>query len=55
MLIANAKNMRGDVVTSAAVLVGLSLASLTGIAMLDDIFAGLVALWILKKCHRYLW
>jgi len=49
MLIANAKNMRGDVVTSAAVLVGLVLASLTGIAMLDDIFAGLVALWILKN------
>lgn len=49
MLIANAKNMRGDVVTSAAVLVGLGLAYLTGIPMMDKILAALVALWILKN------
>lgn len=49
MLIANAKNMRGDVVTSAAVLLGLGLAYITGIAIMDKILAALVALWILKN------
>lgn len=49
MLIANAKNMRGDVVTSAAVLVGLSLTYLTGLAVMDEILGALVALWILKN------
>lgn len=49
MLIANGKNMRGDVVTSTAVLVGLSLAYLTGIAVMDKILAAAVALWILKN------
>jgi len=48
MLIANAKNMRGDVVTSVAVLVGLSLTYLTGLAVMDEILGALVALWILK-------
>lgn len=49
MLIANAKNMRGDVVTSAAVLVGLGLSYLTGLAVMDEILGALVALWILKN------
>jgi len=49
MLIANAKNMRGDVVTSAAVLVGLGLTYLTGLAVMDEILGALVALWILKN------
>ena len=49
MLIANGKNMRGDVVTSAAVLVGLGLTYLTGIPIMDKILAALVALWILKN------
>jgi len=49
MLIANAKNMRGDVVTSVAVLVGLSLTYLTGLAVMDEILGALVALWILKN------
>ncbi len=49
MLIANGKNMRGDVVTSVAVLVGLALAFLTGIPVLDKILAILVALWIIKN------
>ncbi|MEN6298113.1 MAG: cation diffusion facilitator family transporter [Rectinema sp.] len=49
MLIANAKNMRGDVVTSAAVLIGLGLAYLTGLAVMDEILGAIVALWILKN------
>ncbi len=49
MLIANAKNMRGDVVTSAAVLFGLSITYLTGLAVMDEILGALVALWILKN------
>jgi cation diffusion facilitator family transporter len=49
MLIANGKNMRGDVVTSAAVLVGLGLTYLTGIAVMDKILAAIVALWILRN------
>ncbi len=49
MLIANGKNMRGDVVTSSAVLLGLGLTYLTGIPILDKILAALVALWILKN------
>lgn len=49
MLIANGKNMSGDVVTSAAVLVGLGLAYLTGIPLMDKILAVLVSIWILKN------
>ena len=49
MLIANGKNMRGDVVTSAAVLLGLGLTYLTGIPIMDKILAAIVALWILKN------
>jgi cation diffusion facilitator family transporter len=49
MLIANGKNMRGDVVTSVAVLIGLGLSYLTGIPVLDKILAALVALWIIKN------
>ncbi|MCX7027362.1 MAG: cation diffusion facilitator family transporter [Spirochaetes bacterium] len=49
MLIANGKNMRGDVVTSAAVLLGLILTFLTGVPVLDKIFAALVSLWILRN------
>jgi cation diffusion facilitator family transporter len=49
MLIANGKNMRGDVVTSVAVLVGLGLAFITGIPVLDKVCAILVSLWILRN------
>jgi len=49
MLIANAKNMRGDVATSAAVLLGLGLTYLTGLPVMDEILGALVALWILKN------
>lgn len=49
MLIANAKNMRGDVITSAAVLIGLGLSFLTAIPVIDKVLAMLVALWIIKN------
>lgn len=49
MLIANGKNMRGDVVTSVAVFIGLGLTYFTGIAVMDKILAALVALWILRN------
>ncbi len=49
MLKANGINMRGDVVTSCAVLVGLGLTYLLGIPVIDRILALLVSLWILKN------
>ncbi len=49
MLMANGKNMRGDIVTSTAVLLGLGLAYITGIPVMDKVLAALVALWILKN------
>jgi cation diffusion facilitator family transporter len=48
MLIANGKNMRGDVVISASVLVGLGLTFLLGMPSLDRVMALLVSLWIVK-------
>jgi cation diffusion facilitator family transporter len=48
MLIANGKNMRGDVVISSSVLVGLGLAFLLGLPVLDHVVALLVSLWIVK-------
>lgn len=48
MLMANARNMRMDVLTSVSVLVGLALTFLLGLPLLDRITAALVALWILK-------
>jgi cation diffusion facilitator family transporter len=48
MLIANGKNMRGDVVISCSVLVGLALAYLLGMPALDRVAALLVSLWIVK-------
>ncbi len=49
MLVANGKNMRGDVVTSASVLIGLALTQVLGIAVLDRVMALLVSLWIIKN------
>ncbi len=49
MLIANGKNMRGDVVTSVSVLVGLAITFILGIPVLDRILALLVSLWIIKN------
>jgi cation diffusion facilitator family transporter len=48
MLIANGKNMRGDVVISASVLVGLALTFALGLPVLDHVVALLVSLWIVK-------
>jgi cation diffusion facilitator family transporter len=48
MLIANGKNMRGDVVISSSVLVGLGLAFILGMPALDHVVALLVSLWIVK-------
>ncbi len=48
MLIANGKNMRGDVVISASVLVGLVFTFALGLPILDRVAALLVSLWIIK-------
>ncbi len=49
MLLANAKNMKGDIVTSLAVLVGLGSTFILGLPLLDRVAAVLVALWIIKN------
>lgn len=49
MLKANGTNMRGDVVTSVAVLLGLGLTFIFGIPLIDRILALLVSLWIVKN------
>jgi cation diffusion facilitator family transporter len=49
MLIANAKNMTGDVVISAGVLAGLLLSTLTGVGLIDSAAAILVGLWVIKS------
>jgi cation diffusion facilitator family transporter len=48
MLKANAKNMSGDVVISAGVLIGLFFSILTGIGLIDSVAALLVGLWVIK-------
>jgi cation diffusion facilitator family transporter len=48
MLIANGKNMRGDVVISSSVLLGLALTFAFNLPMLDHVAALLVSLWIVK-------
>src|SRR5581483_11023062 len=47
VLVADGKHLLTDVATSAGVIVGLALAVVTGIAVLDPLLAGLVALNIL--------
>lgn len=49
MLRANGVNMRGDVVTSGAVLLGLGLGYLLNAPVLDRILALLVSAWIIKN------
>lgn len=46
-LVADGKHLLSDVVTSLAVLIGVGLVMLTGIAVLDAVIAGLVALSVL--------
>lgn len=48
MLIANAKNMRSDIVISLVVLAGLFFTKVAGIGLIDLIFAFLVGLWIMR-------
>jgi cation diffusion facilitator family transporter len=48
MLIANGKNMRGDVVISSSVLVGLAFTFALKMPILDRVTALLVSLWIIK-------
>jgi cation diffusion facilitator family transporter len=48
MLIADAKNMAGDVVISLGVLAGIGVTLLTGFALIDIIVALLVSIWIMK-------
>jgi cation diffusion facilitator family transporter len=47
VLVADGKHLLTDVATSAGVIVGLALAAITGIAVLDPLLAGLVAINIL--------
>jgi cation diffusion facilitator family transporter len=49
MLRANAKNMAADVIISAGVLLGLGLATITGIGALDSLTALLVGFWVIKS------
>jgi cation diffusion facilitator family transporter len=48
MLLANGKNMRGDVVISGSVLVGLGFTFVLRMPILDRVTALLVSLWIIK-------
>jgi cation diffusion facilitator family transporter len=48
MMVANAKNMRSDVVISVVVMLGLVFSQVLGIGMIDLIFAFLVGLWIMR-------
>lgn len=48
MLIANAKNMRADIVLSIAVLLGVSTSIYFRIPMVDTVMALVVSIWILK-------
>jgi cation diffusion facilitator family transporter len=48
MLIANGKNMRGDVVISVSVLVGLGFTFILRLPIVDRVTALLVSLWIIK-------
>jgi cation diffusion facilitator family transporter len=45
---ANARNIAADVYSAAAVLIGLTAVHFTGLDIIDDILAGVVALFILK-------
>jgi cation diffusion facilitator family transporter len=49
MLRANAKNMAGDVVLSAGVLIGVGLSMLLRIGVIDSVFALLVGFWVIKS------
>jgi len=48
LIIANAKNMRNDIITSFSVFIGLGFTIILRLPILDPIIAILVSLWILK-------
>lgn len=48
MIMANAKNMTGDVLISTGVLIGFAIAHLTGSGQADSIMAILIGIWIIK-------
>ena len=49
MVIADAKNMRADIVLSVSVLAGLLVTNFAGLPVIDSIMAVLVSLWILRN------
>ncbi|MDR3284318.1 MAG: cation diffusion facilitator family transporter [Treponema sp.] len=49
IVLANAQNMRNDVIVSASVLLGLGLSRLFRLPILDPLAAFLVSLWIIKN------
>lgn len=49
MIIANAKNMRNDIILSASVFVGLGASMLFRLPFLDSLTALLVSLWVMKS------
>lgn len=51
MLLANAKNMRNDIVLSISVTLGLVLSKILNAPIIDPIVAFLVGLWILKTAY----
>jgi cation diffusion facilitator family transporter len=55
MIVANAKNMRNDIITSATVLVGLVCVYLFNIALIDRILAVAVGGWIMFTAIRIFW
>ncbi len=52
VLEANATNIRGDVYSTAGVLVGLILVRITGLTIIDPIIALAVVVWILRATYR---
>ena len=54
-LTADGRHLLGDVVTSVGVILGLSLAVVTGVQELDPLLAAATALWVLVSGLRVLW
>jgi cation diffusion facilitator family transporter len=54
MVLANAKNMAGDVALSGGVLVGLCLSQYLGIGIIDSIAACAVGIWVIKSAIEIL-
>ncbi len=52
MVLANAQNMRNDIVISLSVLTGLAAARIFGIPILDAVTAAAVSLWVMKNAVK---